>query len=440
MNQNSCGLHEEAREHYRLHHCGTCKAIGTQYRQPARLFLNFDCVFLAELLSALADEDTSTWPDSYHSFICFASDGQGVEPPLPLRFAAATNVLLSALKTDDHLKDAPNLFWRTLKRWFDPDFQKAEKEMAQLGLDMDAVWYWIGRQQQREKNGGPEGVEALKYYSEPTARITAEVFSKGAALMGRPTPQLYQVGFQLGELVYVLDALEDLEKDKKNHQFNALHQAWGQAHEASRQATADYLFALSRQIKDALRQLPLPAAVVEEFQGRLSANVAVRVSNAMEGKRSFVRNLERSLFARVALRIQSARSLARQLIRPKHPWVAAPQYAVSFLAVLVLPETAKQVQTSPGHGVAFTAVLAAFFSTLIFWPKIRQFFKRYKAEIKRLKKKMRKGKPEKEDKTFNTILWVVGIVALILIILVIVLAIECANTCNECEEDCYSSC
>lgn len=38
---------------FRLNYCGTCKSIAKMYGHKERLFLNFDVVFLSELLSAL---------------------------------------------------------------------------------------------------------------------------------------------------------------------------------------------------------------------------------------------------------------------------------------------------------------------------------------------------------------------------------------------------
>lgn len=438
MLNNSCRLQEEDRELYRLHHCGTCKAIGGKYRQSTRLFLNFDFVFLAELLTALSGEDTASWQESYHSFNCFAKDREGGEPPLALRYAATANVLLAALKTDDNLKDSPTFFWRAVKRWFDADFKKAEQEMAQFGVDMDEIWHWIACQQQREKERhlSVAREEALRYFSEPTARITALVFSKGAAMVGGDEARVFDFGFRLGELVYALDALEDVEKDRRKKQFNALQRVYQTVDRQVRQSVGEYIFSLSREMQDAIQQLPIPVARKEEFGQRLSANVAVRVANSLEEKKPVIQNLRRSLSARIALRYQNARSFAKQITQQKHPWVAAPQYAFSFLAVLVVPETAKEVHTIPGQGIAFGAVMAAFLSGLVLWPRIRRFIAIYKKELRRLRGKNRKGKPEGEDNSLKTIAWICGGLLLCSTLMVVCALIACANACEDNDEAC----
>lgn len=57
MQAKMCGMSAAEKNFRRLHYCGTCKTIGTLYGQKARLLLNLDVVFLAELLDALADEN-----------------------------------------------------------------------------------------------------------------------------------------------------------------------------------------------------------------------------------------------------------------------------------------------------------------------------------------------------------------------------------------------
>jgi hypothetical protein len=419
MHQSSCGLHEEAREHYRLHHCGACKAIGHQYSQPARIFLNFDCVFLAELLTALSGENTGAWHESYHSYVCFVPKDREEAPPLPLRYAAAANVLLAALKTDDNLKDAPSLLWRTVGRFFRPDFQKAEQEMSAFGLDMEEIWRWIECQRIREQEAGSR---ELAWYAEPTARITAAVFSRGAALAGAQEGPMYEFGFRLGKLVYVLDALEDWDKDLRKKQFNALRAAG-----ESRQAAAGKLFGLSRQLQAIMQELPILPATREEYRQRLSANLAVRVTNSLEGKKA---GAGKTIRERLAIRVLNARAFARQVVKQKSGWAVQPQYAMAFFAVFILPDTAKEVVVQPGQGIAMTALMAGLLSALFLRRRIRKAYRMVKKEIRR-KKRVRKGGPDWEEclETFGGKLLLVlgGILTAILILLL--------GNCLKCDED-----
>ena len=71
-----CATDEQTKQQYkyhRKHYCGTCKVMGVEYNQTSRLLLNFDTVFLAELLSLLDNEDTDVWEDSLQKVnLCWA--------------------------------------------------------------------------------------------------------------------------------------------------------------------------------------------------------------------------------------------------------------------------------------------------------------------------------------------------------------------------------
>src|SRR5580692_7948837 len=122
-----CGSSSEADQRvWRMHYCGTCKTIGSRYGQRARLFLNHDAAFLAELLSALAGTDCEQWPESYRSWNCMRMPSEP-EIPLLLRYCAAVNVLLVEFKVRDHETDSKRRIWRSIRRWFNPAFHRARK-------------------------------------------------------------------------------------------------------------------------------------------------------------------------------------------------------------------------------------------------------------------------------------------------------------------------
>ena len=105
------GCVDEQRRRWRLHYCGTCKTIGRQYGQRARMLLNHDAVFLAELVTALGARDVEQWGDSYKSWNCMRLP-EVDEMPRVLRYVAAINVLLSEYKVADHAVDSRHARWR----------------------------------------------------------------------------------------------------------------------------------------------------------------------------------------------------------------------------------------------------------------------------------------------------------------------------------------
>src|ERR1700736_6544133 len=97
---DACAV-DSQRRRWQLHYCGTCKIIGRQYGQRTRLLLNHDAVFLAELLTALAAQDSEEWGGAFPSPNCLRLPSEP-EMPLVLRYAAAATVLLTEYNVADH--------------------------------------------------------------------------------------------------------------------------------------------------------------------------------------------------------------------------------------------------------------------------------------------------------------------------------------------------
>src|ERR1700732_2806021 len=87
----------------RLPYCGTCKTLGAVYGQRARMLLNHDAVFLAELMIEVSAEPN--WSRPYRSFNCLSLPKREHAMPVALDFAAATTVALAHFKIVDHVID-----------------------------------------------------------------------------------------------------------------------------------------------------------------------------------------------------------------------------------------------------------------------------------------------------------------------------------------------
>src|SRR5215475_12976466 len=112
MRARHCGQSVEQNDRHRFHYCGTCKTIGRLYGQRSRLLLNHDTVFLAELLTLLSSEPAWENADkAYQSYNCLSLPKSEDATPLPLRLAAAANILLVQFKVDDRIKDAGQNRW-----------------------------------------------------------------------------------------------------------------------------------------------------------------------------------------------------------------------------------------------------------------------------------------------------------------------------------------
>jgi len=233
----------------RLPYCGTCKTLGSLYGQRSRLLLNHDTVFLAELL--MEQSGQPEWSRAYRSFNCLTLPKSENAMPLALQFAATAAVTIAHFHIADHQVDSGRLRWRVAGRYFSPAYRRAAARLRQWKFPLDEMTGILATQTAREARW-----ESLADVAEPTAVATAMIFSHGARLVGRDdlAAGMWRVGHGFGYLVYVLDAFEDRERDRKSGNFNpfsALSAAETRGHVLA--ATSDVERELSTEFATRLR-------------------------------------------------------------------------------------------------------------------------------------------------------------------------------------------
>ena len=276
MRNTSC-LQAGQPDWYRLHYCGTCKSLARIYGQRSRLFLNYDIVFLAEVLSLLQEANTAQWDPKLYSKNCFDLP-KTKDIPTSLQFAADINTILVELKINDNMADDLNHVWKWAKTILHKPFSKIQDRMDQWGIDRQTL---VDFQEddliRQEKNISNNTIsEDLSYYAEPTANITAYLFSKGANAIQQSKYEdlIFQIGFSFGELIYALDAWKDFEKDEEEENFNPLFLSSIPSVETKKQQAADWILEKSQQIQDIIQSMEIDANVKESIQVRLQMNLA----------------------------------------------------------------------------------------------------------------------------------------------------------------------
>lgn len=285
MKARTCSLAPELKRQRRLHYCGTCKTIGGLYGQRARALLNHDTVFLAELLSTLsgADRQLDEWNRAYQSYNCLALPRTAAAMPLVLQYAATATLTLAEFKLADHIKDSNRRRWRMVNGLFSTGFRRAAAQLAEWDFPVADLRRALRSQEAREARapgaaGSPDDV--LDDLAEPTARATAMFLAHGARLAGvaTATDAMQCIGRAFGALIYLIDALEDYDKDARNHEFNALRAAFKLTDERLpaevRKRVADKIRALAAEVETGLGDLPVEASRAQLFASRLRHNLS----------------------------------------------------------------------------------------------------------------------------------------------------------------------
>ena len=291
MRAKSCGQSSEEKHRYRLHYCGTCKTMGSLYGQRSRLLLNNDAVFFGELLTALSSEiaPVTTWDKTYQSVNCFALPAGEAQMPLSLQVAAAATLVMSEFKVTDQIADGGGKGWKIALRVYSQGFGEASKHLKEWGFPVEAMWK-AGRQQEgREAEAGGNlsgrsAMEWLDYLAEPTATVTGMMFQYGASAVGSSEAEtMRDLGFAFGQLVYLLDALEDYEQDAKRREFNALRTAFAVEEtflpDCYLLATEARLRQIAGTVETELRRLPLAAELTARLAARLRRNMERKIGD-----------------------------------------------------------------------------------------------------------------------------------------------------------------
>lgn len=201
-------------ETYKSIYCTLCKVLGKEYSVFARFILSYDFTFFAALSMGVHDQN-----------ICF-NKGRCTFNPLKkcvfcgvenedMKKAAALSVITAFYKLKDDIRDGgagkkirSYLVYPFFARWRKkaaqryPEYEKAVSEMSAM-------------QEQVEE----DQMCHIDMAAEPTAKMLAKIMELQAE-NDFEKRVFFELGYHLGRWIYFIDAADDLEKDRKDGNFN----------------------------------------------------------------------------------------------------------------------------------------------------------------------------------------------------------------------------
>ncbi len=384
--KNTCSKEpSESYNHHRMHYCGVCKVIGKTYDQKSRMLLNYDTVFMAEPLSQLSKEKLTDWETPLQrSNHCFNLP-KNEEVPASLAYAAAASLLLSELKFDDNIKDSHQFRWTILERFYSKGFEKAADQLDKWKVPLDTIYKLIAIQQEKESNHSDKtSINAdTNYYADSTAQITAIIFEAGGRFL-KIDADLNAFGFEFGKLIYLLDAVEDYEKDIFKQQFNPFAIRWNYAKTLTNDQLESMRFEVlivQRKLFVTLEKLPIAKETINLYKNRLESNIALKIYKE--------RIVPMSTTEKIKIRWQKAKSYAHSIYcQPTFGWKQLNFYVLAW-AVFISPEAAEYV---PHEAKSEIFKWSAFITTSLASLGIVNVIRRNRKEAKRKRKKEKKIK------------------------------------------------
>lgn len=226
---------------YQAYYCGLCKSIKARYGQRARAVLSYDCTFLAILLSGFhccggcTEERCAIKPLKGKQPIANSSEY--------LDFAADLNVLLSYYQFSDDWQDEKKIRGAAGKLLLG----YAAKKAALIRPEMDrAVSNGIYALQKLEKQN--DKVCVLDATADAFGTILRDCV-QNAPVDPEQGKALRVLLYHLGRWIYLIDAWDDRDKDKKTGSFNPFLSADADEERAS--------FALNASLNEAIKAYEL---------------------------------------------------------------------------------------------------------------------------------------------------------------------------------------
>ncbi|MDD3337896.1 MAG: DUF5685 family protein [Lachnospiraceae bacterium] len=195
--------------YYRSCYCGLCRSLKKRHGSIAPMTLSYDMTFLVILLSGLYETPFETG-----TYYCIAhpTKKQTTRHNKWSDYAADMTILLSYYNLMDDWTDDKKVSRLTMAKTLEKAFRKVS---AQYPIQAAAVKNFIAKTSAYEA----EKKMDLDCISGYTGEVLGKLFTKDSDLW---TDTLYKVGFYLGKFIYLMDAFDDLEDDRKKASYNPL--------------------------------------------------------------------------------------------------------------------------------------------------------------------------------------------------------------------------
>jgi len=206
-------------EVYNAYYCAICHAVKRRYGELPRLVLSYDSVFIAMLSASLSGGEEAM---SFSSFRCFNNPMKKRDEAAPseaIDYAADVMVLLGwyGLKDGKDDKDQSGPFKRALTVTGEAALRRAGRRAGErLGEKAGLCAESLEEQRTLETAQEP----SLDRVADPTGRLMSELLD--FADTPELSAKLRELGYHIGRYIYIVDAADDLEKDRKTGAYNPL--------------------------------------------------------------------------------------------------------------------------------------------------------------------------------------------------------------------------
>ncbi len=207
INVNRKGLSKEGEAAYQAYYCGLCRKLKTNCGAKGQMLLNYDMTFLIVLLTGLYE-----LPHEAVEFTCpvHPTKKRIAWGNAATAYAADMNVLLAYHNSEDDWKDGRAYTKRAFAKALLKDYRRIRTEYPRQAAAIENLMKKLAE----AEAAGEENIDLIAGL---TGEMTSEIFDWK---QDEWSEELRCLSFYLGKFVYLMDAYEDLEKDKKRQEYN----------------------------------------------------------------------------------------------------------------------------------------------------------------------------------------------------------------------------
>ena len=199
---------------YKAMYCGLCKGIAQSCGHASRMGLSYDVTFLSVILHNIAGIDVQI--EKSHCLTHCIRSRMMAETDELTRMLGALNTALVYYKFTDDIADGDK--GRGKRLWFKKGFFRAKKRYPEV---VKIVKENLAKQEETERSN----TDSVDRASDATGNIVKEI--SDLALGEKATVHTRNLFYLLGKWIYLIDALDDYDKDKKKGAYNPFVRCYG---------------------------------------------------------------------------------------------------------------------------------------------------------------------------------------------------------------------
>ena len=207
ININRGELAKDAAKAYQAYYCGLCQELKKSFGTKGQMLLNYDMTFLIVLLTGLYE-----FGHNQTEFTCplHPTKKQTAWENQATGYAADMNVMLAYHNMEDDWRDGRAYTKKAFARAFSKDYGRIRERYPRKAAAVESYMQQLMAAEEAQE-ANIDRIAGL------TGEMTGEIF---AWKQDEWSEELHCLGFYMGKFIYLMDAYEDLEKDKKRQAYN----------------------------------------------------------------------------------------------------------------------------------------------------------------------------------------------------------------------------